>query len=1100
MGDATGQIGTRSVLFTDLVASTELRVRLGEEAADAVRRSHDALLRAAVAAHGGVVVKGLGDGIMATFASAAEAVAASAAVQQAVDLHGRRHPDQAFAVRVGLSIGDVSTEADDVFGVPVVEASRLCGAATGGEILAAELVRALARGRGGFAFEPMGDLELRGLAEPVSACRVLWEPLLDPEAQADGGPVPITSALLGATTTTYVGRDDLRDRLADAWEEARTGACRTLLLAGEPGVGKTRTAAELARRAHADRGLVLFGRCDEDLGVPYQPFVEALEHYVAHAARPALGRWPGELRRLVPDLGATVPPDVQPVASDPASEEHRLFEACTSWLLAAAAVDDASCVLVLDDIHWATKPTLQLLQHVVRTAVAEGAPLLVLATYRDTDIDRTHPLAAAVGDLRRLPGVDRFNVENLSEGEVLHFIEVAAGHDLDEGIRPLARAVYAETEGNPFFVGEVLRHLVETGSVRRDGDRWAVADPDHVAVPEGVRDVVGRRLTRLSEVANEVLSVAAVVGRDFDVDVVLGLVQSTEDATLDALDEAVRARLVEEVGVDRFRFAHALVRTTLYDELSATRRRRLHRRVADALEKVRPDDVRALAYHCTEGGPEGGDLSRALRYTLAAAEEALEARAFADAETRFRAALELVEDAEDMHTHEWVAATCGVGECLRDQGDPRFREVLLGAARQAIELGDVALAARAVLANTRGFASVVSAVDEERVDVAEATLDLVDPTSPTRPLVVGYLASELTFSGDHGRRVGLVDEALASARALGDERLLAAVIVSTGYATLAGSRAAQIEPVASEGVRLADAGGDPGLRTISRIFASGALLTLGRFDESRRVAEELVAIARSEGTPLIRWLRYPTLVRLPILDGDLERAQALADQMLREATELGQHDGEQWWSAVTSGLLFLRGTAGAAADMAAAMADQYPLSPVWRVAHAWNLAEAGRLDEARVVVAASEFKLEALVEDVFPFTGIFQLARCAWLVEDIDLGRRIAVALAPHRDRWGHYFMMVLGPVRWSLGLALATAGDLAGAVATLDEALRQVDEARLVAHLPVVRTDLARVLLRRNSAGDRARAVALLATAREEAERMGSQALVAAIDEHARR
>jgi class 3 adenylate cyclase len=311
MAAAPTNVGTRSVLFTDLVGSTELRVRLGEEAADALRRTHDALLSDAITRHGGSVVKGLGDGVMATFESAADGVAAAVAVQQAADAHGRRQPSEAIGVRVGLSIGDVSTEEGDVFGVPVVEAARLCAAATGGEILAAELVRALARGRGGFAFEPMGDLELKGLAEPVPACRVLWEPLLE-RAEASGAAVPIPAPLAGALTTVYVGRDELRARLAEEWQAARTGAPRTVLLAGEPGVGKTRTAAELSRAAFADGALVLFGRCDEDLGVPYQPFVGRWPTTWSTPTRRAWGASPvscaASSRTWVPPCGAPSSP------------------------------------------------------------------------------------------------------------------------------------------------------------------------------------------------------------------------------------------------------------------------------------------------------------------------------------------------------------------------------------------------------------------------------------------------------------------------------------------------------------------------------------------------------------------------------------------------------------------------------------------------------------------------------------------------------------------------------------------------------------------------------------------------------------------------
>jgi class 3 adenylate cyclase/DNA polymerase III delta prime subunit len=1089
MAGGGGQIGTRSVLFTDLVGSTELRVRLGEEAADELRRTHDALLSEAVTAHGGGVVKGLGDGIMATFESAADGVAAAVAIQQAVDAHARRLRVEGFAVRVGLSIGDVSTEEGDVFGVPVVEASRLCQAAGGGEVLVAEVVRALARGRGGFTFEPMGELELKGLAEPVPACRVVWEPLLLAGAGgADDDRVPLQGALVGLTTTAYVGRDGLRDRLLADWAAVRDGTPRTVLLAGEPGVGKTRTAAELARTAYAGGALVLFGRCDEGLGVPYQPFVEALEHHVTHAADPALGRLPGELRRLVPDLGVAVPGHLQPVASDPASEEHRLLEACASWLASAAQAAEAGCVLVLDDVHWATKPTLQLLQHVVRSAAAEGAPLLVVATYRDTDVDRSHPLSSAIADLRRLPGVDRIAVDNLTAEEVVTLIATAAGHELDEVLLRLAAVMYAETEGNPFFVGEVLRHLVETGGVRREGDRWVVADPDHVAVPEGVRDVVGRRLDRLSPLANDVLSVAAVVGRDFDLEVVSALTDGTEDA--------VRSRLVEEVGVDRFRFAHALVRTTLYDELSATRRRRLHRRVADVLEKVRPDDVRALAHHCVEAGPDGGDVSRALRYTLAAAEEALASRAFADAEARFRGALELLEDAEDPRSAFWVAATCGLGESLRDQGDPGYRGVLLDASRRALELDDVDLAVRAVLANTRGFAPIISGVDDERVEVIEEVLARVgdDPTAP-RARLVGLLASELTFSGDNPRRLALVDEAIGLARSLGDDRLLGEVIVITGYSAIAPGRAEALVDISQEGIGLADAGGDPTLRVLARIFAAGALTTVGRIREADALAEDLFAIAEAEGSPLVRWAGSANRVRPAITEGRLAEGGARNDETLQRAVAVGQTDGEQWWASVTVGLAWLQGVAGSLADQAEALAAQYPRSPVWRCAWTWLLSEAGRADEARAVIEEHGLRTAELVDDPVPTCALFQLGQAAFLLDDPVLGAHVVEALTPHAHLWTHYFMVLMGPNTWAVGNGHAAAGDLDRAVERYDETLALLAERGMTAHLPRARLQLAQILRRRAAPGDGERAAELLAAARAEAEAVDAPAVVEAID-----
>ncbi len=1090
-----GQQGTRSVLFTDLVGSTELRVRLGEEGADGLRRSHDTLLTDVVCANGGSVVKGLGDGIMAVFDSAVDAVSASIGIQQAVDVHSRREPELAFDVRVGVSIGDVSTEDDDVFGVPVVEASRLCAIANGGEILVAELVRALARGRGGFVFEPMGDLELKGLPDAVSTCRVTWEPIFDQGSSESGHAVPMPPPLSGGSATVYIGRGAMRERLADEWVQAQQGVPRTVLLAGEPGVGKTRTATELARRALSDGAIVLYGRCDEDLGMPYQPFVEALGHYVTHAATPQFGRLPGELSRLLPELPERVPDLPSPVSSDPASEEFRLFEATASWLMEAAA-HDHGLLLVLDDIHWATKPTLQLMAHVVRSAQQEEAPLLIVATYRDTDIDRAHPLSAVLGDLRRQSGVDRVPVENLSHPEVVDLITRAAGHDLDAPTARLAGVIHAETEGNPFFVGEVLRHLIESGSIKREGERWVVADPDHIAVPEGVRDVVGRRLSRLSDTANEVMTVAAVMGRDFEVGVLLSLLETDEEASLDALDEAVRARLVEETSVDHFRFAHALVRTTLYEELSATRRRRLHRRVADVLEKMRPHDVRALAYHCTEGGPDGGDFDRAVRYTLAAAEEALAGKAYAEAEARFRSALEMLEEGEESQPASYVAALCGLGQSEVSQVKPEFRQTLFEASRRALELGRSDLLVRAVLTNTRGFISLVGGVDPERIEFIEAALEQIGPApSPDRARLLARLAEEVTFRGDHVRRLALADEAEAMARAIGDDLLLCDVVASTGFSCYSAERPDELVARFGDVLPAADASGDPTRMVAIRVFLNAYKLAAGDLAGSAAGTREMVELAEREGSPHIAWIARWNAIRLLVMAGDLSEAETRNNDYLAVGQALGQPDGDPWWAGTQFGIVWTRGQLAGYAPLLADFSAQFPLTLSWQGAYAWALAEAGRLDEARAVIAAFDLSASRLMLDPWSYYPPFMMTSLAWLLDDAALAADALAVLLPYRTRWAHYYLILLGPVTWSLGLALATLRRFDEAVAELQDALAAVRRAELPTHIPKVEFDLAQVLLRRNGPGDAELATTHRDSARAAAVAYGMDGVVDAID-----
>ena len=297
------QSQTATILVTDLVASTELRVRLGEEAADALRRDHDELLRRSVEGAGGTVVKGLGDGVLAMFGGAAEAVAAAVGIQQSAYAYSRSHPERPLDIRIGISAGDVTIEEGDCFGTPVVEASRLCAAATGSQILAAEVVRMLARGRGGHVFTSGGERELKGLPEPVPVVIVGWEP---PELRA--GAILFPTRLTPQSVLPFAGRRAQVDALLQMWKETSEGERRVVLVSGEPGIGKTRLAAEVARELHDGGATVLFGRCDEDLGVAFQPFVEAVEQVLAAGAgHETFGRYAGELVRLVPELARAVP-------------------------------------------------------------------------------------------------------------------------------------------------------------------------------------------------------------------------------------------------------------------------------------------------------------------------------------------------------------------------------------------------------------------------------------------------------------------------------------------------------------------------------------------------------------------------------------------------------------------------------------------------------------------------------------------------------------------------------------------------------------------------------------------------------------------------
>jgi predicted ATPase/class 3 adenylate cyclase len=848
---------TATILFTDLVGSTELRGRLGEEAADDLRRRHDQLLAQAVETNNGRVVKGLGDGIMASFAGASDAVAAAVAIQQAVDrLNRSGKAPVPVAVRVGVSAGDVASEDEDVHGTPVIEAARLCGEAVGGEILAAEVVRWLGGAQGAPSFVPVGSLELKGLAAPVPTLRIQWEP-------APGSAIPMP-ALLTDVGRIFVGRDAEVERLRQLWKEAAAGERRVALLAGEPGVGKTRLAAQVAQRVHEQGGVVLAGRCDEDLGVPYQPFVEALRHFADHTSHQnlgeRLGRYGGELARLVPELGQWVPDLPTVLHSDPETERYRLFDAVAGWLAALTAEEPV--LVVLDDLQWAAKPTLLLLRHVLRSP--ESLRLLVVVTYRDTDLGRAHPLTDFLADLRRAGGVERFSLGGLDRAGVGAFIEAAAGHELadEEGVA-FVGAVWEETEGNPFFVAEVIRHLSETGRIERRDRRWVATVPvEELGIPEGVRDVVGRRLSRLSEAANRALAVAAVVGLEFEAALVRAAGDVDEDALLSALDEAVSARLVSELSgpTPRYRFGHALVRATLYDELTAARRGVLHRKVAEAIELdhagALDDYLPALAHHWAQAATPAAEAAKAIEYATRAGDRALAQLAYDESVVYFRSALEILglsrESADDANRLQLLIS---LGEAERRAGEPAYREHLLEAVRLAQQRSEPESMARAALANCRGTFSSAGAVDADRVACIEAALEAIgDRYDHHKARLLAYLAMELTWVAELDRRRALCDQAIGLARQLEDPAVLAFVLTAKASAIWDLSTVAERLDLTAEAVAIAERIGDPQATFWAMFRRWSSLFEVGAFEEADRLQFRMEQLAEELGQPFVRSL------------------------------------------------------------------------------------------------------------------------------------------------------------------------------------------------------------------------------------------------------
>jgi Predicted ATPase len=445
----------------------------------------------------------------------------------------------------------------------------------------------------------------------------------------------------------------------------RDGQRQMVFLSGEPGVGKTRLAAHTALEAHNAGFTVCWGTAAEDMGAPYGPWIQALSHYVEHAPEAVLAahveRHGGEITRLLRDSLAkrvAAVPELQ--QTDPETERYLLFEAVSGLL--QAACDHGPVLLVVDDLHWADGDTLSLLKHAA-AGTADSA-LLVLGTYRESDLDRGHPLGGALADLHRLDGVEHRALRGLGVDEVAELVAAATGLEMDDTGLELAGEIAQETDGNPFFVAEMLRHLTESGAISEGPAgrlvlRSSVAE---LALPHSLRDVVCRRVERLGEQAEKILTVAAVAGHTFDIELLDLVVESDEEAVLDALDQALQASLLVEspTRAGRFSFAHAVISHALHDAVGATRRGRLHRRVAESMEELCSEEPgerlvaglleetvgsvggsgAVLAYHWREAG----ESERAVDYLLLAAEEAGREMAQAEAVGLYNQALELLPE------------------------------------------------------------------------------------------------------------------------------------------------------------------------------------------------------------------------------------------------------------------------------------------------------------------------------------------------------------------------------------------------------------------------------------------------------------------------
>jgi class 3 adenylate cyclase len=894
----------------------------------------------------------------------------------------------------------------------------------------------------------------------------------------------------------FVGRETEMDELRAGLEDSLSGRGRLLMLVGEPGIGKTRTSEELATYASLRNAKVLWGKCYEGEGAPaYWPWVQLVRSYVfdrdPKELMSEMGPGAADIADVVPEVRERLPGLPPPPQLEAEQARFRLFDSITTFLKNASIRQPH--VLLLDDLHWADKPSLLLLQFLARNL--RGSRLLVLGTYRDVELRRAHPLSQTLAELTREGLSQRILLRGLTERDVSRFIEITAG------IQPpqtLVEAVYRETEGNPFFVNEIVRLLVTDGRLERADTvtSWSVT------IPQGVREVVGRRLDHLSEECNQVLTMGSVIGRDFGIRTLAKAMDRSEDAVLETLEEAVAARVISELPnrAEYYTFTHALIKETLYEELSTARRVRAHRRVGEVLEEQHRDDIEpqlaALAYHFAEAA-QGGDVDKAINYATRAAELAMSQLAYEEAAIHYERALQVNELNEPPDEAQRAELLVGQADALRMGGSPNDA---IDAGRKAVDAARAAasaplLARAALVLEDARFFSAQSAELIGTVPILEEALRALGTENPVlRASLLSVLPRATYFTTSMEDRLKIAREALELAEAAGDITARVGALNGMHWALWGPERVEERLEVANEIARLAEEAGDKGLAVSGYIWGITNLLELGEIKAVDEKIKSFEMLAEELRQPDLHHTLAMWRTMRALLDGRLEEGERLALETLTIGQRVQFQPAQQFFGAHMYDLRWKQGRLGEIEGAVKAFAEGNPQTPIWRAALALVYAETGKEAEAGA-------ELERLAVDNFAAIGrdanwlisIALLANaCAPLRDERNAGTLYELLL-PYSGR-----CLVVGIGLTCLGSASLYLGSLAALLRRWDEAERHFEDALTMntdmgarPWVALTQQWYADMLARREGPGDREKALRLLTDALDSAQEMGMQMMV---------
>jgi class 3 adenylate cyclase/tetratricopeptide (TPR) repeat protein len=1088
-----------TIMMTDVVGSTALRRARGDPDADEMLGLQASIVRDEVAAFGGRVCKSLGgDGFLISFPSTIPAVRAAAAIQRALRENNTASPQRTVEVRIGIHVGQVAERDGDLLGQAVHAAARVTAEAVGGQILISDEVRKHAEPDLDWSFLDSGLFWLRGFPERWRLYEVAWSDAAAGSARPNA---------MSARLTPFVERDAERANMRRLVEDAFAGHGRLALVAGEPGIGKSRLVAEIGAEAQTRGIRVLAGHCVEMSGAPpYLPYVEMIEQAITNprsplALREALGDVAAEIARIAPAL-RRVFPNIPPPIELPAELARRyLWNSLSEFIGRAAQVQPL--LLVVEDLHWADESTVLLTEYLA--PLLPQTPVLVLGTYRDAEVDLSQPLGRVIGNLGHQGLLERISLRRLSPDGVSGMLRALAGQPPPE---ELTQVIHRETEGNPFFVEEVYLHLVESGVLLDEHGRLrSDLRLDEVSVPESIRLVVGERLDRLASSTHEVLVAAAVLGRVFTSEIVREVAGMSDDTLVEAFDEAERARLLARGKVPgELMFSHELIRQTVLSDVSAAKRERLHLRTAEAISRRYSDDLEAhagdLAYHLSRAG-RYGDRASLVRYLKIAGNRAFDAAAFDDAVAHFEHALSLISSADQLgraQLLERLAMALGsVGrwdDALRTMDEALDRYEALGQVEAIGRLGWAMV-----------YQLVWSARLVEGIQVGQRTLAALGNTvSADKARVLSALGWALSVSGGYPAATATFDQARALAEQVGNERALADVLHMQTLHHMAYAEFA-------DGIRI-------GLRAAEVFERESALWglcsvqafviyqdgTLGSREQATSLADKALGIAERLGHLGAAFMVLLDRIREAAMLADLPLVEALGPQIL----DIGERGGLPWRYV---GYIYLGLAAhwrGNAERAEAELRNAVEMEPPGAIGGqsgsllARHLAHQGRTEEVMELFESARSRLPSLevASGVGSWNGMLGFVEALYLCGLCEE----AAALAPLVEgalELGRRWIALDGRlVETRAGIAAAAAGRWEAAeryFGMAREAAEQMSNRLELADLDRLH---ARMLLHRGGTSDDARAAEMLERALAayrdfgipayvaEAERLRSQAL----------